>query len=391
MRSTPNRNQQLVLRLLGMVGFVLLLFFLPAVGQRCGVPAITPTAPVPDAATATLGSTPVVDSPLASPTSVIDSPLPSPTSPPTATTIPTATQPSTEGETPTATPVPRTATATATLVPPTATGTATPVPPTPAATQTVPAGEDTPTPTPTRTTTAAPGSVPVWSYVVLEEYPHDVAAFTQGLVYEDGFLYEGTGLRGRSSLRRVVPETGEVVQSHVLADQYFGEGITIYWDRIYQLTWQSNVGFIYDWETFEPIDEFSYPTEGWGLTHDGEYLIMSDGTATLHFLDPETLEEVWQVEVRDESGPVWRLNELEYIYGEVYANVWQTDLIARIDPDDGMVLGWIDLTGLLPTEERVQRVDVLNGIAYDLAGDRLFVTGKLWPKMYVIDLVPKDE
>jgi glutaminyl-peptide cyclotransferase len=188
-------------------------------------------------------------------------------------------------------------------------------------------------------------------------------------------------------LRRVALETGEVQRMHQLADQYFGEGITVYGDRIIQLTWQSRVGFVYDKDSFELLQEFSYPTEGWGITHDGTRLIMSDGTANLYFWDPQSFKEIGRVQVYDERGPVVRLNELEYIQGEVYANVWQTNRIARIDPETGRVVGWIDLSGLLSAEDMVQPVDVLNGIAYDPAGDRLFVTGKLWPKVFEIQLV----
>ncbi|MFL5803187.1 MAG: glutaminyl-peptide cyclotransferase, partial [Roseiflexaceae bacterium] len=174
-----------------------------------------------------------------------------------------------------------------------------------------------------------------------------------------------------------------------ISDTYFGEGITIFGDKILQLTWQSQVGFVYDKASFEQIGEFHYSTEGWGLTHDGTRLIMSDGTATLHFLDPQTLQETGTLDVYDNNGPVVRLNELEYINGEVYANIWQTDRIARISPQTGQVLGWINLTGLLGPEDRQQPVDVLNGIAYDAAGDRLFVTGKLWPKLFEIKLIPQ--
>jgi len=233
--------------------------------------------------------------------------------------------------------------------------------------------------------------VQTYGYAVVAEFPHDPNAFTQGLVYEDGVLYEGTGMKGRSSLRRVDLKTGEVLQLYELPDQYFGEGIALFGDKIYQLTWQSHVGFVYDQDTFELLDEFHYPTEGWGLTHDGERLIMSDGTATLHFLDPETLEEIDSIEVYDDQGPVVRLNELEYIDGQVYANIWQTDRIARISPRTGQVTAWIDLSGLLDRDELTQPADVLNGIAYDQENDRLFVTGKLWPKLFEIELVPLPE
>jgi glutaminyl-peptide cyclotransferase len=240
-------------------------------------------------------------------------------------------------------------------------------------------------PGPSPTAIAEP---PVMTYTVINTYPHDPSAFTQGLVFTDGVLYEGTGLYGQSSLRRVALETGAVLQSCALSAQLFGEGIAIYGNRIIQLTWQSHIGLVYDKTSFELLRTFSYPTEGWGLTHDGARLIMSDGTATLHFLDPETFAEVGQVEVYDVDGPVRRLNELEYIGDEIYANIWQTDRVVRIDPQTGQVLGWVDLSGLLSPEDRQQPVDVLNGIAYDPASDRLFVTGKLWPKLFEIELRP---
>jgi len=228
---------------------------------------------------------------------------------------------------------------------------------------------------------------PVYTYVIVNIYPHDRDAFTQGLVFQDGFLYEGTGLYGHSALRRVDLETGNILQVHELSDEYFGEGITIYEDKVIQLTWKSNTGFVYDKNTFELLREFSYPTEGWGITHDGERLIMSDGTSTLYFLNPQTFERVGQLEVFDNDGPVTRLNELEYIKGEIYANVWQTDRIARIALETGRVIAWVDLQGLLAAEDRLEYVDVLNGIAYDAQNDRLFVTGKLWPKLFEIKLI----
>ena len=230
---------------------------------------------------------------------------------------------------------------------------------------------------------------PVYGYRVLATYPHDAEAFTQGLVYYQGDFYESTGLRGHSSLRKVDLETGEVLQFRALDDQYFGEGLALFADRLYQLTWQSHVGFIYDRASFEPLATFQYPTEGWGLTDNGQELIMSDGTPRLYFLDPQTLKLLRQVTVQDETGPIWRLNELEYIEGEVYANVWQTDRIARIDPETGRVKAWIDLSGLLPPDDR-PGANVLNGIAWDEAGGRLFVTGKLWPKLFQIELTPPE-
>ena len=229
--------------------------------------------------------------------------------------------------------------------------------------------------------------IPVYTYKTVNVYHHDQNAFTQGLVFQDGVLYEGTGLRGRSTLRRVELETGNILQIRELPAQFFGEGITIYGNRIIQLTWQSNVGFVYDKDSFELLQEFNYPTEGWGITHDGMCLIMSDGTSILHFLDTETFQKTGGIEVCDANGPVTRLNELEYVHGEIYANVWQTDRIARIAPHTGQVIGWIELEGLLSSEDRSKPVDVLNGIAYDAKYDRLFVTGKLWPKLFEIELI----
>lgn len=227
---------------------------------------------------------------------------------------------------------------------------------------------------------------PVMGYRIVEAYPHDPQAFTQGLVFADGILYEGTGLRGYSSLRKVDLKSGSILQIHHLPGRYFGEGITIWGTRVIQLTWQAKVGFVYDKETFQLLDTFNYPTEGWGITHDGERLIMSDGTSTLHLLDPQSFKEVGRIEVHDSSGPVSRLNELEYVKGEIYANVWKTDRITRISPQTGQVVGWIDLAGLL---EDNYWVDVLNGIAYDVKNDRLFVTGKLWPKLFEIELTSR--
>ena len=264
--------------------------------------------------------------------------------------------------TPTATPVAELPTATPIVIP-----SATPIP--------------TPTPTPAARN---------FTYKVINAYPHDRYAFTQGLVFENGVLYEGTGLRGRSSLRRVDLASGDVLQIRQLPDRFFGEGITILGDKIIQLTWKSGVGFVYDKESFELLEEFHYPTEGWGITHDRKRLIMSDGTSTLRFLDPETFEEIGRIEVYDKDGPVIRLNELEYVQGEIYANVWKTDRIARIAPDTGDVIGWIELAGILSPEDRSEPVDVLNGIAYDAETDRLFVTGKLWPRLFEIELIPLE-
>jgi len=231
-------------------------------------------------------------------------------------------------------------------------------------------------------------AISVYSYNVVNTYPHDRNAFTQGLIFEDDVFYEGTGLRGRSSLRRVAITTGKVLQLRELPSHLFGEGITIYRDKIIQLTWQANTGFVYDKASFELLREFDYPTEGWGITFDGEHLIMSDGTPDLYFLHPETFEAIKQVQVHDNDGAVKKLNELEYVDGEIYANIFQTDRIARINPKTGLVVGWIDLDGLLSIEDRRQPVDVLNGIAYDSGNNRLFVTGKRWPKLFEIELIP---
>jgi glutaminyl-peptide cyclotransferase len=228
---------------------------------------------------------------------------------------------------------------------------------------------------------------PVARYEVVHVYPHDPQAFTQGLCFVDGLLYEGTGLNGRSSVRKVKLENGEILQLHNIGDEYFGEGIAVWRDRIFELTWRSGVGFIYDRNSLARVGTFTYPGEGWGLTTDGARLIMSDGSATLRFLDPATRRETGRVEVRDGRTPVEHLNELEFVKGEVLANVWQTDRIARIDPRTGRVLGWIDFTGLLSARDVAQGVDVLNGIAYDAAKDRLFVTGKLWPKIFEVKIL----
>jgi glutamine cyclotransferase len=228
----------------------------------------------------------------------------------------------------------------------------------------------------------------LYTYDIINVYPHDEDAFTQGLIFEDGVLYESTGLYGHSTLRCVELETGEILRLYALSSQFFGEGITIADDRIIQLTWRSNRGFVYDKRSFDLLQEFSYPTEGWGITYDGNRLIMSDGTATLHFLDPETLEKVGQVEVHD-AAPVTKLNELEYIHGEVYANIWQEDKIAIIDIQTGQVTGWIDLSGLQDLENR-DTDNVLNGIAYDVEEDRLFVTGKKWSQLFEIKLTPLE-
>ena len=226
------------------------------------------------------------------------------------------------------------------------------------------------------------------TYEVVNAFPHDPDSFTQGLIFLDGVLYESTGLYGESSLRRVALETGEVQRLVFLPDEVFGEGLTDWEETLVQLTWREGIGYVYNRDDFSHLTQFYYETEGWGLTHDGENLIMSDGSATLFFLDPETCAILSRMEVMDEDAPVTMLNELEYIQGEIFANIWQTDTIVRIDPETGAVKGWIDLGGLLPEEERTYTTNVLNGIAYDPETDRLFVTGKRWPKIYEIRLVP---
>lgn len=233
------------------------------------------------------------------------------------------------------------------------------------------------------------GALPVETVRVVASYPHDPNAFSQGLVITDGVLYEGTGTFGESSLRRVDLKTGKVEQHVPLNQEYFGEGITVVGDKIYQLTWKNRLGIVYDRETMTPASSFRYSGEGWGLTTDGKELILSDGTATLRFLSLETLDVVRRVQVRTASGPVEQLNELEYVDGEIYANIWYSDRIARISPKTGQVLGWIDLSSLYPARQRPSREHVLNGIAYDAQTKQLFVTGKNWPKLYQVEVVKR--
>lgn len=227
------------------------------------------------------------------------------------------------------------------------------------------------------------------SYRVIHAYPHDPNAFTQGLVYIDGHLYESTGLHGHSSLRMVDLATGRVLQSVAVPSQYFAEGLAAWGNTLIQLTWQSHDAFVYDRFSFRLLRTMHFDFEGWGLTQDGRNLIESDGTAELHFLDPSTLREVRHMTVTDHGNMVPELNELEYIHGQIYANIWHSDRIARISPATGKVLGWIDLAGLLPEDQRSSPEAVLNGIAYDPVHDRLFVTGKLWPKLFEIKVVPR--
>lgn len=231
-------------------------------------------------------------------------------------------------------------------------------------------------------------TIPAYGFRVVQAFPHDRDAFTQGLVFADGIFYEGTGLTGRSSIRHVEVETGRVIRARLLAGDHFGEGIAVAGNRLVQLTYTSRVGFIYRSDTFDSLGSFSYESEGWGITYDGRRFIMSDGTARLRMLDPESMRVVDSVEVSAGGEPLAGLNELEFVQGEIFANVWPTFLIARIDPRTGHVVGVIDLRGILPREE-LSRVDVLNGIAYDPVEDRLFVTGKFWPAVFEIELVPR--
>ncbi len=226
----------------------------------------------------------------------------------------------------------------------------------------------------------------IYSYEIVKVYPHDRRAFTQGLVYEDGYLYESNGIKAESTLRKVQLGTGEPIQSFTLAPDIFAEGLTIMGDKIIQLSWQSYTGFVYDKKTFKLLAKFSYATEGWGLTNDGKQLIMSDGTNRIFFLDPDSYSETGRIEVYDNKGPVNELNELEYFENEIYANIYRTDKIARIDPKTGKVIAYINLSKLLPDKDYQRDTDVLNGIAYDPVGKRLFVTGKKWPKLFEIKL-----
>lgn len=239
----------------------------------------------------------------------------------------------------------------------------------------------------------ASGPIPVYRYRVVHAYPHDRAAYTEGLFYRDGALYEATGTVGASSVRKVELHSGKVLQQTATPWPDYGEGIVAWKDRLIQLTWQDHEGIIYDLATLTPRAKFTYPGEGWALTDDGTHLLMSDGTPTIRVLDPVSLKQVGQIDVTADGKPLANLNELEWVKGELYANVWLTNRIARIDPASGKVVGWIDLTGLGPDPSTLPDPtnDVLNGIAYDAAHDRLFVTGKCWPQLYEIRLLPRGK
>jgi glutaminyl-peptide cyclotransferase len=229
---------------------------------------------------------------------------------------------------------------------------------------------------------------PEYGYQVVHAYPHDPNAFTEGLEFRAGFLYESTGLKGHSWLRKEKLETGQVLQQIDLDPQYFGEGITILNQQIVQPTYTTEIGFVYDQSTFHVKRTFNYSGEGWALANDGQNIYMDDGSAQIRVWDPITLQEKRRITVHDHGQPVTNVNELEWVRGEIYANIWQKDVIARISPVDGRVLGWINLAGILPAADRGGQEDVLNGIAYDVLGDRLFVTGKQWPKLFEIKVVP---
>ncbi len=235
--------------------------------------------------------------------------------------------------------------------------------------------------------TTAPAA---YTFTVVRVFPHDTSAYTQGLAYRDGFLYEGTGRNGQSSLRKVRLETGEVIQRVNLASEFFGEGITIVKDEVFQLTWKSGVGFVYDVNDFHLLRKCSYAGEGWGLATNGRELFLSDGTSEIRVLDPETFREKSRLKVHDGSKAVDQLNELEFVEGQIFANVWHTNRIARISPQTGEIVGWIDLTGLLSSVYRLEPEAVLNGVAYDPVGKRLFVTGKLWPSVFEIRISLKS-
>ncbi|MBK1718275.1 glutamine cyclotransferase [Thiocystis violacea] len=238
---------------------------------------------------------------------------------------------------------------------------------------------------------ASPPSAPVLGYRLVASYPHDSGAFTQGLIHVDGRLYEGTGNYGASVLRRVDLTSGRVERETRLPSRLFGEGITQWRGRLVQLTWRERLGLIYDAETLKPQEAFRYEGEGWGLTHDERHWIMSDGSAVLRFLDPDSKEVVRRLTVLDGARPIDRLNELEYINGEIWANVWKRDHLVRISPETGAVIAYVDLAGLYPAAERPSQEAVLNGIAHDAASGRLFVTGKYWPRLYEIEVLPKSD
>jgi glutamine cyclotransferase len=238
---------------------------------------------------------------------------------------------------------------------------------------------------------SAIAATPVSGYKVVAQFPHSTSSYTEGFFYLNGMFYEGTGLQGSSAVMEIYPYTGKVIQEHVLPPKYFGEGIVDWGPYIYEWTWHAHVGFVYNRSTFQLVREFHYTGEGWGMTRNDREIITSDGTDTLRFRDPATFRETRHIVVRDDGKTIDQLNELEWVKGEIYANVWHTNHIARISPRDGRVLGWIDLRGLLPAGEQMDPEAVLNGIAYDAQHDRLFVTGKEWPTVFEIKVLPPRE
>lgn len=234
-------------------------------------------------------------------------------------------------------------------------------------------------------------AVPIYGYRVVATYPHSTESYTEGFFYLDGLFYEGTGLTGHSALMAIDPQTGQVNQRHDLPTQYFGEGIVDWGPNLYEWTWTSHICFVFDRFSMRPVGQFSYAGEGWGMTRTAKEIVTSDGSSTLRFRDPGTFQETRHIVVKDGATEVKDLNELEYVKDEIYANVWHSDKIARISPKDGMVLGWIDLAGLLPAAQKLNAEAVLNGIAYDKKHDRLFVTGKQWPAIFEIKLVPESK
>jgi glutamine cyclotransferase len=236
---------------------------------------------------------------------------------------------------------------------------------------------------------ASAAAAPVMGYKIVARYPHSTQSYTEGFLYLDGLFYEGTGIEGQSALLAIEPKTGKPLQKREMAPEYFGEGIVDWGPNIYQWTWKSEICFVYDRFSLRPVKQFRYTGEGWGMTRTAKELITSDGSATLRFRDPETFQETHHIVVKDGAKVIDNLNELEFIKGEIYANVWHENMIARINPRDGHVISWIDLTGLLPDDQMANAESVLNGIAYDARGNRLFVTGKQWPTVFEIKVLPR--
>lgn len=229
-------------------------------------------------------------------------------------------------------------------------------------------------------------NVPIYPYKVINTFPHDENAFTEGLVYEAGFLYESSGTINESNLRKIDLKTGEILKFIKLDENYFATGVTLYHNKIFQLTLKSNVGFVYDKDSFKLINKFYYNTEGWGITHNDEHLIMSDGTDKIYFLNPKNFKNVYSIKVHDEFKTVTKINELEFIQGEIYANIWKSNKIARISPHSGKITGWLELKGLL-TPKEYKKAGMLNGIAYNKNNNHIFITGKMWPKIYEVKLM----